>query len=53
MPQDFKGGTKASDGYAALRELDTNQDGRIDSQDIDFSKLQVWTDNNGDFHRFW
>jgi hypothetical protein len=41
-------GTKASDGYAALRELDTNHDGVISSDDAAFADLQVWVDANSD-----
>jgi hypothetical protein len=41
-------GQKASDGYAALRELDANQDGVLDSKDAAFADLQVWVDGNSD-----
>jgi len=41
-------GQKASTGYQALAELDTNHDGVINSQDADFSKLDVWVDSNAD-----
>ena len=41
-------GQKAADGYAALRELDTNQDGVLNSKDAAFADLQVWVDANSD-----
>ena len=41
-------GSKALDGFAALRVLDVNQDGVIDSKDPVFTKLSVWTDTNSD-----
>ena len=39
-------GRQALDGYAALRELDGNQDGVIDHDDVAFSELRVWVDSN-------
>lgn len=41
-------GSKAENGFAALRELDSNLDGKIDQNDSDFANLQVWQDINGD-----
>jgi hypothetical protein len=41
-------GQTAPDGYAALRELDTNHDGVIDSKDAAFNDLKVWVDSNSD-----
>jgi hypothetical protein len=41
-------GSKATDGYAALRELDGNADGVIDSNDKAFADLKVWVDANSD-----
>ena len=41
-------GTKAKDGYAALREFDSNGDGRVDAQDKHFNQLRVWRDLNQD-----
>jgi hypothetical protein len=41
-------GSKASNGYEALAELDVNGDGVIDAKDAAFSKLQVWVDGNAD-----
>jgi hypothetical protein len=43
---DFKGGHFAS-GSEALASLDSNHDGLIDEHDVDFSKLVVWNDANG------
>lgn len=39
-------GTAASDGYAALAELDANHDGWIDAADPGFGRLRVWLDRN-------
>lgn len=39
-------GEKAPDGYAALRELDGNQDGVIRQDDAVFGDLRVWVDSN-------
>jgi hypothetical protein len=41
-------GSKAVDGYQALAQLDTNQDGVISSADAQFAKLGVWIDGNAD-----
>ena len=41
-------GTKASDGYDALRELDSNEDGVINADDDAFSELKIWQDSNSD-----
>ena len=41
-------GSKAVDGFDALSDLDTNGDGVIDTNDIDFSSLKVWRDLNQD-----
>jgi hypothetical protein len=41
-------GLTAPDGYAALRELDTNHDGVIDRQDAAYGDLKVWIDSNSD-----
>lgn len=41
-------GQKASNGYEALKVLDSNSDGIINKHDRDFSKLLVWFDNNVD-----
>jgi hypothetical protein len=41
-------GTKAANGYVALRELDTNHDGVISQDDAGFKDLSVWVDSNSD-----
>ncbi|MBN2653555.1 MAG: C40 family peptidase [Nitrospirae bacterium] len=41
-------GTKASNGFEALAELDTNADGKVDVSDSAFSQLKVWQDANQD-----
>jgi phage tail protein X len=41
-------GQKASNGYAALSELDANSDGSISAADKTFSDLMVWVDGNSD-----
>jgi hypothetical protein len=41
-------GDKAKDGFAAMADLDTNQDGAINSLDSAFKDLQVWVDGNKD-----
>ncbi len=41
----LKNGRQAKDGYQALKELDENKDGVIDSQDSAWLKLRVWVDN--------
>ena len=41
-------GSKAIDGFSALRGFDANQDGVIDASDPVFAKLALWTDANSD-----
>jgi hypothetical protein len=41
-------GSRASDGYQALAELDNNHDGTITSADAGFADLRVWVDANSD-----
>jgi hypothetical protein len=46
-------GTRASNGYVALAELDSwifsgNGDGHLDSADAAFGSLRLWTDRNHD-----
>lgn len=41
-------GALAADAYAALADLDTHPDGRIDANDAAFTQLQVWQDRNQD-----
>jgi len=40
-------GKTAADGYAAMKALDTNNDGVLDANDAAFGQLGVWVDNNG------
>ena len=42
------GGGNASDGYQALRELDSNSDGVISAADGAFPDLRVWVDAGSD-----
>jgi len=41
-------GEKASDGFDALRDFDSNSDGVFDSQDAHFSDVRIWQDLNQD-----
>jgi hypothetical protein len=41
-------GQKATDGYAALRTLDTNGDGAFARADAGWADLKVWADSNAD-----
>ncbi len=41
-------GQHAANGYVALAELDTNQDGQINAQDAAAASLKIWKDTNGD-----
>ncbi|MDB0544522.1 hypothetical protein LBW62_25100, partial [Ralstonia solanacearum] len=41
-------GGKASDGFSALRDQDTNSDGVVDKLDLNWDKLRVWRDLNQD-----
>jgi large repetitive protein len=40
-------GSRALDGWAALRAMDSNHDGVMDANDADFNQLLVWVDANG------
>ncbi len=42
-------GDNASDGFAALADMDTNEDGVLDTNDRDWASLQLlcWTDSDG------
>lgn len=44
----LSGGDKASNGFEALAELDTNGDGQISRADEDFASLVLWSDYDGD-----
>ena len=39
--------TKAANGFEALADLDTNQDGVFDGDDEAFGEVKVWQDKNG------
>jgi hypothetical protein len=41
-------GGEYDDGFAALAELDSNGDGRVDAKDAAFAGLRVWRDTNHD-----
>ncbi len=41
-------GTNAKDGFLALQDQDTNNDGVFDSNDANFANVKVWRDFNGD-----
>lgn len=41
-------GEKASHGYQALAELDSNHDNNIDAQDAAYAVLKIWKDYNAD-----
>lgn len=41
-------GEAAANGFIALRELDSNLDGRVDAADDQWLRLLVWSDVNGD-----
>ena len=43
-----KDGSKAEDGFSALRDLDSNNDGKFDAADEQYSKTQIWQDENSD-----
>ena len=42
----LKGGTRAKNGFEALAQYDTNDDGIIDKNDEIFDKLRLWVDAN-------
>lgn len=41
-------GQRASNGFQALSDLDSNADGKIDANDTAFANLKVWQDIDGD-----
>jgi Ca2+-binding RTX toxin-like protein len=41
-------GQKAANGFEVLRELDQNNDGKVDAADAAFANLKIWKDVNGD-----
>jgi Ca2+-binding RTX toxin-like protein len=44
----LRNGALAANGYAALTDLDDNDDGVIDANDAAYADLQVWQDTNQD-----
>jgi hypothetical protein len=44
----LKSGSRAVNGFVALRELDANGDGKITAADPGFVKLLIWSDRDGD-----
>jgi hypothetical protein len=40
----LKNGQRASNGFEALAELDSNKDGKIDATDAAFPQLRIWKD---------
>jgi len=44
-------GQRAANGFQALSDLDSNKDGKIDSNDTDFANLKVWKDTDGDGYK--
>ncbi|MFO7563073.1 MAG: hypothetical protein R6X02_10560 [Enhygromyxa sp.] len=44
----LRSGSRAPNGFAALAELDSNQDGIIDATDARFDELLVWRDEDAD-----
>ena len=44
----LKSGSRAVNGFAALRELDADGDGKITAADPGFAKLLIWSDRDGD-----
>ena len=42
----LKNGEKAGDGWAALSDIDTNGDGKVDAKDVAFAEIKVWVDAN-------
>jgi len=41
-------GQRAGNGFAALAQLDSNNDGKIDTTDASFGELKVWVDADAD-----
>ena len=44
----LRSGLRAANGFEALRELDSNGDGRVNALDAGWSALLLWTDANHD-----
>lgn len=41
-------GNATTDGFVALKALDSNNDNKINASDTQFANLRVWVDTNGD-----
>jgi len=41
-------GKQGADGFTAMRQEDTNHDGKLDANDLHFKDLRVWVDANHD-----
>lgn len=46
--QSDKNGTKAANGFEALKEYDENKDGVIDAKDNIYNTLSLWQDTDSD-----
>ncbi|MCK9395813.1 MAG: hypothetical protein M0Q44_09510, partial [Methylobacter sp.] len=44
----LKNGQTAANGFAALADLDSNGDSKLDSQDSAWAELNIWQDRNSD-----
>ncbi|MEY4768014.1 MAG: hypothetical protein RL637_653 [Pseudomonadota bacterium] len=44
----LENGTKAANGFEALKALDGNGDHQINADDVAFTSLKIWIDSNGD-----
>ncbi len=44
----LKNGQIAANGFAAMADLDSNGDGKLDSQDSAWTELKIWQDRNSD-----
>jgi hypothetical protein len=44
----LRGGGRATNGFVALAELDSNKDGQITPEDAGFAALRLWSDKDGD-----
>ena len=45
----LKDGSKAANGFEALKEFDSNGDGVVDARDDRWGELQLWQDRNGNY----
>ncbi|PUE30394.1 hypothetical protein B9Z39_02460 [Limnohabitans sp. JirII-29] len=44
----LKSGSQAANGFEALKDLDDNNDGKVDANDSAYASLRVWKDLNSD-----